>query len=185
MPNQLVSSLTLPVNVDGSIVNTTFDIKDATARQMIENLGSALYWVGITTTALTDGGTDNPITVNGESVTARTGAVAQYDAEEYVFNGTAWQAFGRADFGSLAFKNSATGDFTPSGTVASTVSGGTTTTVNSITDVGALPTFSYASEVLTFNAGTLPTKGTDTSVVTSVGTISSTFTGTQGSVTVE
>ena len=46
----------------------------------------------------------------------------------------------------------------------------TTTTVNSITAVGTLPTFTYNSttENLTYTAGTLPTKGSDTSVINSV-----------------
>lgn len=46
----------------------------------------------------------------------------------------------------------------------------TTTTVNSITAVGTLPTFTYNSttENLTYTAGTLPTKGSDTSVINSI-----------------
>lgn len=186
MPNSLASTLTLPTLVNGEVVNVTFDIKDATARQMIDDLGNAMYWLGVTTTALTDGSEINPITVLGESVTARVGGVAQYDGEEFAFNGVAWQSLGKNNFGDLAFKNSASGNFTPQGSVSVSATGGTSATVNSITDVGTLPVFGYDSnsETLTFSQGTLPTKGSDTSVVTSVGTLSGTFTGTQGSVTV-
>ena len=185
MPNQVVSSLTVPVNVDGNITNVTFDLKDAEARQRISELGSALYWMGVTTTELSDGDTTNPIQIGGESVTAKVGGMAQYDGTEYAWNGSAWQEIGRADFGDLAFKNSASGSFTPSGSVSVTAHGdGTTGTVNSITNVGTLPEFSVSGETLSFSAGSLPTKGADQTVVTDVGTFDGAFTGTEGNVTV-
>ena len=40
MPNQLLSVLTLPVDVNGEIQNITYDIKDSWAREKINNLGS-------------------------------------------------------------------------------------------------------------------------------------------------
>ena len=184
MSNQLLSTLTLPVNVSGSIQNVTYDIKDAYARERISQLGSALYWIGVTTTALTDGATTNPIVVNSESVTAEVGGMAQYDAVEYVWSGSAWQEMGHGNFGSLAFKSSASGNFTPQGTVSITQGSDSTTTVNSITAVGTLPSFTQSGETLVFNTGTLPTKGADTTVVTAAGTVSATFSGTECSVSV-
>lgn len=180
-----ISKITVPVLVEGSLVNTTFDIKDAGARQLINDLGNAVYWIGVTTNALTDGDTTNPITVNSESVTVKVGGMAQYSGEEFVWNGSAWQSIGKNNFGALAFKSSASGNFTPAGSVTSEITGGTNATVNSITAVGTLPSFSVSGETLTYTPGTLPTKGDDTSVVTATGTVSSTFSGTQGSVTVE
>lgn len=180
-----ISKITVPVLVEGSLVNTTFDIKDAGARQLINDLGNAVYWIGVTTNALTDGDTTNPITVNSESVTVKVGGMAQYSGEEFVWNGSAWQSIGKNNFGALAFKSSASGNFTPAGSVTSEITGGTNTTVNSITAVGTLPSFSVSGETLTYTPGTLPTKGDDTSVVTATGTVSSTFSGAQGSVTVE
>ena len=50
------------------------------------------------------------------------------------------------------------------------------TTVNSITDVGALPSMEVDNETLTFYPGTLPTKGANTTVATAVKT-QPTFTG--------
>lgn len=184
MPNQLLSTLTLPVDISGTITNVTYDIKDAYARQRISELGSAVYWMGVTTTALSDGSETNPITIGGESVTAEVGGMAQYDAVEYVWNGSAWQEMGHGNFGALAFKSSASGSFTPQGSISVTKGNDTTTTVNSITAVGALPSFTQSGETLVFNAGTLPTKGSDTTVVTASGTVSATFSGTEGSVTV-
>ena len=289
-----LSQITLP---SGS----TYYLKDEEARELIAALQAYTDYIGVTTTALTDGATTNPITINGESVTAKRGNIANYGSKEFIFNGSAWQEFGDLSaLGALAYKDSATGSITPAGTVsqptftgealtstgtftpagsvaaptftgsegdvsvsgtpAGTVSqptftgealtsngnftpagsvaidvnaegtanytpagsvsapnvsvatAGATTTVNSITDVGTLPsatmpvlTTNVSGETLTlgwtdgsFNAGTLPTKGADTTVKTGdaaytasqptfTGTgvaLRGTFTGTQGAVSV-
>ena len=188
--NALISSITVPVNVSGTITDVTYDIKDAYARERLQELSSALYWIGVTTTELSDGDTTHTtITVNGETVTPEVGGVAQYTnasghAIEYVWNGTAWQELGEGNLGALAFKNSASATYTPAGTVSVTEGEDTTTTVNSITAVGTLPEFSYSNEVLTFSAGTLPTKGSDTTVVTASGTRTASFSGTEATITV-
>ena len=184
MPNALISQLTVPVNVEGTITNVTYDIKDSYARNRIAQLGSAVYWMGVTTTALTDGGTTNPIVINGDDVTAEVGGMAQYDAVEYVWNGSAWQEMGHGNFGSLAFKSSAEGSFTPSGTVAITAGTDTTDTVTGITAVGTLPTFAASGETLVYTPGTLPTAGSEKTFVTASGTPTAAFTGTAGTVTV-
>lgn len=163
-----ISQITLP---SGS----TYDIKDATARELIGDLSKYTKFLGVTTTALTDGATTNPIIVNGQSVTAQSGNIATYGSSEFIFNGTAWQAFGDlSGLGSLAYKNSASATYTPSGTIIQPTITVTpsTGTVNSITDVGALPelTTTVSNEILTigWSAGTLPTKGANTSVVTGI-----------------
>jgi len=79
--------------------------------------------------------------------------------------------------------------YTPAGSVAaptiSVSSAGSTTTVNSITDVGTLPSLgmSVTSEnlAITWSQGTLPTKGSDTTVKTGDASYTATapaFTGT-------
>ena len=85
--------------------------------------------------------------------------------------------------------SSGTATYTPEGSVAaptiSVATAGATTTVNSITDVGTLPslTTTVSDENLTFgwSAGTLPTKGANTTVKTGDATYSASapaFTGT-------
>ena len=186
MPNQLMKTLTVPVEVNGVIQNVTFDIADATARARIAELGQALYWMGVTTTALTEGDTTNPITINNEQITANAGGIASYNGTEFAWNGSAWQVLGPGNLGTLAYQNSASGSYTPAGGV--TVDNGTdsTDTVNGITAVGSLPSFSYDStnEALTFNAGTLPTQGAAKTFVTQSGTRSATFSGTADTITV-
>lgn len=205
---------------------TTYNIKDANARERIEALESFTTYLGVTTTALTDGAETNPIQINGQSVTAQTGNIVLYGNKEFIFDGTHWNQFGDlSSLGALAYKNTASGSYTPAGTVsqpsftgdtmnstgsftpagsvtltngnktaavspassgtatytpagtveAPTISvktAGTTTTVNSITNVGTLPTmptYTVASEVLTITAGspgTLPTKGSNQTVKT-------------------
>lgn len=194
MPNPLLSQIVLPVDVEGTLTNVTFDIKDAEARQAIADLGHTLYWVGVTTTALSDGATTNPITVGGEQVEVEQGAVAQYvdqsgEATEFVFNGTAWQQFAHSNLGALAFKSSAEGSYTPAGNVSITPSqeADTTTSVTPFGTAGSIPSWSVSGEVATFNAGTAATAGTPVDVVTASGAVSATaaFTGTAATITVQ
>lgn len=174
------SKLTLPVNVSGTITNVEFTIKDAAARESITALGNALYWIGVTTTELVDDTTTSAvITVGGQSVTAKAGGMAQYEGEEFVYNGTKWQSVGRNDFGALAFKASASATYTPTGDV--TNSGSTTSSFNEITSVGTAPSWSVSGETVTFSAGTLPTASSKT-VVTGLGTFA--FSGDEETITV-
>ena len=184
MSNALVSSITVSVNVGGAPTDVTYDIKDAYARERLESLSSALYWIGVTTTALSEGSTTNPILIGGNSVTASEGAVAQYNETEFAWDGGEWQLLGHGNLGALAYKNNASGSYTPAGTVNVTQGDDSTTTVNSITAIGTLPSFTVSGENMIFNAGTLPTKGSDTTVVTASGTRTASFSGTAATITV-
>jgi hypothetical protein len=190
MPEVLLSKLTLPVNVEGTVSNVEFTLKDAYARERLTELGSALYWIGVTTTELVDDVTTSAsITVGGESVTAEVGGMAQYDGEEFVYNGTKWQAIGKANFGALAFKSSAEGSYTPAGTITVTKSADTTDTIAPFGTAGTLPSASWIQSgenvSFVFDAGTLPTAGTDVTVVTESGANTAAFTGTAATITVE
>ena len=184
-----LSKLTLPVNVGGTVQQVEYDLKDAGARELIEQIGHALYWIGVTTDALTDGATTNPITVGGESVTAKLGGMASYSGSEFVWNGSAWQELGKNNFGALAFKSSASGDYTPAGTVNVTQAADTTASVTPFGAAGTLPDayFTVSGETATFNwsAGTLPEAGTAVDVVTAAGAVTAAFVGTQATITVE
>lgn len=156
----------------------------------VEALQNATHWIGITTTTLTDGSTTNPITINGESVTAVNGDIVQdSNGAEFIFNGTAWQEFG-ASIGVLkafAFVDTGTVTITPSGSNASsavTFSGGSDgklvkTTVPNVTSVGSAASWSatVTDEVLTFawTPDVVPTLGTAIDVAT--GAVASNGTG--------
>ena len=171
-----ISKITLPSG-------TTYDIKDSVARAQI---GGAIVNRGTTTTPLEDESTTNPIVINGQSYTAVANDAVFYQHGEFVFDGTMWHKFGdMTGLGDLATKDTASASYTPAGSV-SVDSAGSTATVNSITDVGTLPTFTatVANEILSlsFSQGTLPTKGSDTTVKT--GDATYTFGGTQATITV-
>jgi hypothetical protein len=185
-----LSKLTLNVKVNDVVTPVEYTLKDAEARELIEQIGHAIYWIGVTTDALTDGATTNPITVNSESVTAKLGGMASYNGSEFVWNGTAWQEMGKNNFGALAFKSSASGSYTPAGTVAITQGTDTTDSVTGIASVGTLPDayFTVSGETATFNwsAGTLPEADASAKTfITARGTDTAAFTGTEATITVE
>lgn len=117
-PELVLDSVQLP---DGN----KYFVKDTEAREKIETLIGATRFMGVTTTSITDGSTTNPITINGESYTAETGDIVIYTPEtgpslEFIWDGSRWQLLGGQaieNLGTLAYKNSATGSYTPEGTV--------------------------------------------------------------------
>ena len=170
----------------------------------VAKLSNATHWLGVTTTSLTDGSTTNPITINGESVTAVSGDIVQdSNGNEYIFNGTAWQALGSSVGTLKAFAYVDTGEVTitpagsnasssvsgtcsvtPSGSVSGTAVTLSTTSVGSVTDAGSMPTYTVANEVLTITAGSTPTVSS-VSVANGVDTVTDpTFTGSASSGTI-
>lgn len=81
MPTPAISQLTLPSG-------TTYEIKDAQARAAIEALagGDAVIFGGVTTTAITDGGTQKP-TVDGNQVDPTRGQLYFYGTQEFLWDG--------------------------------------------------------------------------------------------------
>ena len=109
---------------DDSINNTINSLKSSLTR--------AMHYVGKTSTALTDGNDTSPIKLvvrdNGTIVentdyTPKTGDVVIYQDKEFVYSkyvgGGVWNEFGSAgSFKALAFKDSASGSYTPAGAVS-------------------------------------------------------------------
>lgn len=110
----------------------TYDIKDATARNSINSLqntlASGIMYRGVTTTPLTDGATTSPIsmgTTNGGSsvqYTPKTGDLVIYGNKEFIFaqvgDTSSWHEFGSTgSLKALAFKDNASGSYTPAGAV--------------------------------------------------------------------
>lgn len=111
-----ISKITLPSG-------TTYDIKDATARSMATG---NIILKGVTTTALTDEATTNPIKINNQDYTAVTGDAVFYSKKEFVFDGTKWHEFGdMSGLGALATKDSVSATYTPAGTVSKPTFSGT------------------------------------------------------------
>ena len=76
-----ISRITLP---NGN----TYDIKDTTARNAINSLlgGDAITFGGVTSTALTDGGTQKP-TIDGSQVNPGAGQLFFYGTQEFLWDG--------------------------------------------------------------------------------------------------
>ena len=185
MPNPVISQISIP---DGQGGTSTYDLKDAWSRDRLLELTKALYWIGVTTTELVDNVTTSPIiTVGGESVTAKAGGIAQYNSEEFVYNGTSWQSLGSTltGLGDLAYSDTASATYTPDGSITGTAVSVGSTTVKQLKTVGSMPTYSVSSEILTITAGSVPT-GEDVTVGASgnATVTQGTFTGTAATITV-
>lgn len=154
---------------------TMTDISNA-----ISGLTGAMHFIGSSSTAITDGGTQNP-TIDGSTVTTKTaGDVVLYNGAEFVWTGSAWELLG--DEGSYALKTSTVSVGSASGwdagsvpslsytaktvksvktnTAGSAASLTTTSyTVPNVTAAGSATTASVASGTLTITVGSAPTIG--------------------------
>ena len=144
---------------------TTYDLRDSRVDSLISQ---ATKWVGVTTTEISDGSTTSVIVIGGVDHTAQVGDITSYNNMEFIWNGSLWQEFGSTgSLKTLAFKDSVAvstvvpATFSTTGTVSaptiSVASAGETGTVTGITDVGSMPTFTVANEILTITAGAVPT----------------------------
>ena len=149
----------------------------------VAGLTGAMHFIGTSTTAITDGGTEDP-TISGSTVsTKNAGDVVLYGNQEYVWDGSAWELLG--DEGSYALKSNTasviktatltkntlptltiTDKSIPNVTAAGTAASLTTTTytVPNVTAAGSPSSFSVASGTLTLTAGSAPTLGTAFSI---------------------
>lgn len=126
MPTPQISKITLPSG-------QTYYIKDAEARSQIQALvgGDAVVFMGVSTTEITDGGSEIP-TIGGETVTPAAGQLFFYGTEQFIWGPDGkWHGLGSLDsLGALAYKDSATGNYTPSGTISQPTFTGTSSSVN-------------------------------------------------------
>jgi hypothetical protein len=147
----------------------TYDIVDNGARELIKELLNFHEYLGVTTSAVDEGATVNPILIDGESVTAVAGDVVtrESDSKEFVYSSTGvWQNFGNlSGLGALAFKDSASGTYTPSGSVSGSFSGESLTSTGTFTPSGSISA-SFSGD-----------STTSTGVFTPEGSISASFSG--------
>ena len=162
--------------LDGSLA----EVCDSTARAAIQG---GTYFLGVTTTALTDGATTNPITIAEESVTATNGNVVAYGNKEFVFAAidSKWHELGDlTNLGALALKDSASGSYTPAGSIDASFSGTSVsyTPAGSVSkpDVDVTPTtasiaeFDQAGSVSTASIAEFATAGSVTAGTANVPT---------------
>ena len=140
-----ISKITLP---NGN----QYNLKDAWARTQIEAItgGSAVVFKGASSTALTDGGNENP-TVGGQAVSTKSvGDLYFYNQEEFIYGpDDKWHSLGSQlqTLGDLAYKSSATASYTPTGTVSQpTFSGASLSSTGSYTPGGSITTTTAGTE---------------------------------------
>lgn len=108
----------------------SYDIKDSVARESISGLTGAMHYIGKTTTQIEDGSSVGTVDINLTPTEAKSGDVVIYEGMEFVWDGERWSEFGSTgSLKALAFKDEATGNFTPLGQNSPssvTLEGGTT-----------------------------------------------------------
>lgn len=158
-----ISKITLP---SGS----QYNLKDQGARDLIAELEKKGKYLGKTTTDISDGSISNPISVEKEGVIEQVTAIEgdwaiydKYDGQtklgtiESIWNGTTWQEFGDlSDMGSLAYKDSASGTYTPAGSVSTPSFTGTQATIQ----VEGTPSGSISAPQFTGDETTVNVSGT-------------------------
>ena len=175
-----ISKITLP---NGN----TYNIKDNEARAQIEALagGDAVVFVGVSSTALTDGGNEKPI-IEGNQKTPATGQLFFYGSQEFIYGADSkWHALGDlSNLGALASKNKVKYDKTTSASYSNTNSSkslsltgtSSTVTITSTTNTNGNYTLTGTISQPTFSNGSISGSGT----TTPTGTVSQpTFTGTK------
>lgn len=176
-----ISKITLPSGNE-------YNIKDAWARTQIQAItgGSAVVFKGVSSTALTDGGNEDP-TVSGSVVATKSvGDLYFYSSQEFIYGpDDKWHSLGQtlSILGDLAYKDSAQGSYTPGGTVSQpTFTGGTDSVTISSSEVSSGANYTPAGTVSggSLSLNTLSSTGSYTPQG-SVGTPS--FTGTAATVT--
>lgn len=97
---------------------TVAEVYDEVAREAIKG---GTHFIGVTTTALTDGATTNPVTISDKSVTAVNGDIVAYSNKEFIFSDvdSKWHELGDlTGLGDLATKDEVSAVYTPAGTVS-------------------------------------------------------------------
>lgn len=165
-----------------TVKGTTYDIKDAEARSSIVALEAAVaggtHFIGITTSDITDGSAVTPVSIDGADVTPKAGDIVIVNKEgtnglEFIFANGKWYELGSSgSLKALAYKDSASGSYTPEGSVTTAdvaVTGTVTTNVSAAPVTGVQATFTGK-------------EGNISAAYTPEGTISGTVTGTSATV---
>ena len=142
---------------------TVYDIKDTVARQMATG---GIILVGETTTAIVDlASTPTSLSIVGKDdpYTVKANDAVFYGSEEFVWDGTKWHKFGdRTGLGALALKDSASGPYTPAGTVSQpTFTGETLESTGKFTPQGSVsaPNVTVTPETATIFKASSATSG--------------------------
>ena len=115
---------------------TSYDIKDSSAREQIENIrnniGNSVYFLGETPTIITDNSQISTIVINGQSITPSSGAIVVYNGTIFIYLqvDNKWHSLNSLEeLKNLAFKDTASSYYIPAGTVSQPTFTGETETI--------------------------------------------------------
>ena len=111
MAKYTISQFTMP---DGNIV----ELKDKVAREAV---AGGTHFLGVTSTAVEDGSSQTKVTIGEDEVDVANGDIIVKGNKEFIYaeSDLKWHELGDVtNLGSLALKNSASGLYTPAGTVS-------------------------------------------------------------------
>lgn len=120
-------------------------------------VAGGVHYRGKTTSNIFDGANVNPIIINGETYTAQAGDLIIKDVEggeslEFVFDGTVWSELGSTGvLGTLAYKDNASTQYKPKGSVTTTLS--QTNTQATLTKGDYTPVGTNAASSVTLSGG--------------------------------
>ena len=120
-------------------------------------VAGGVHYRGKTTSNIFDGADVNPIIINGETYTAQAGDLVIKDVEggeslEFVFDGTVWSELGSTGvLGTLAYKDNASTQYKPKGSVTTTLSH--TNTAATLTKGDYTPAGKNAASSVTLSGG--------------------------------
>ena len=120
-------------------------------------VAGGVHYRGKTTSNIFDGANVNPIIINGETYTAQAGDLIIKDVEggeslEFVFDGAVWSELGSTGvLGTLAYKDNASTQYKPKGSVTTTLS--QTNTQATLTKGDYTPVGTNAASSVTLSGG--------------------------------
>ena len=120
-------------------------------------VAGGVHYRGKTTSNIFDGANVNPIIINGETYTAQAGDLVIKDVDggeslEFVFDGTVWSELGSTGvLGTLAYKDNASTQYKPKGSVTTTLS--QTNTQATLTKGDYTPAGKNAASSVTLSGG--------------------------------
>ena len=150
---------------------TIYDLRDSRVDSIISQ---GTRWIGITTTAISDGSTTSVIVIGGDSHTAETGDITSYNNMEFIWSGSVWQEFGSTgSLKELAFKQAS--DLSASTPVPASFSAPTINVATAgTTTVVKEPSFTVLNDVLTISLTDKTVKTGDASYSATAPTVAST-----------
>lgn len=120
---RITASISASSNTGWSAVSKSSVTVGSELKELKQTVVNPMHFIGTSSTAISDGSTTNPITIDSKSTTAEDGDVVLYSGKEYIWGNNKWNEFGSTgSLKAMAFANTASGTVTYSKATTGTVS---------------------------------------------------------------